>query len=82
VYSKTATVYSNNLYTIRARSDVANRIIFRIEFNDLATATDPSGTSTIDENVDGRLTSTFQQRRADGDVTVVAPTYFNTSTLA
>lgn len=82
VYTKTATTYSSNSYTIRARSDASNRILFRIEFNDLATAADPSGTSTVDENVSGRITSTLQQLRADGDVSVASPTYFNTSTLA
>jgi hypothetical protein len=70
------------MYTVLARSDASNRIIFRIEFDDRATASAPTGISTIDENVDGRLTSTVQQQRAVGDVTVLSPVYFNAKTLA
>jgi hypothetical protein len=44
-------IYAGNLYTIKARSDIPTRIIFRIEFNDVVT--DPR----IDNNVDGRLES-------------------------
>jgi hypothetical protein len=69
-------VYAGNIYTIKARSDIDTRIIFRIEFNDLAAV------GYADENVDGRLESTIQQYRATGEVSVLAPSYYNTQTLA
>jgi len=55
---------------------IDTRIIFRIEFNDVVFD------NNIDNNVDGRLESTLQHYRANGEVTVVAPTYFNQQTLA
>jgi len=70
-------IYAGNLYTIKARIDTNNRIIFRIEFNDVVT--DPA----IDNNVDGRLESTVQHYRAIGSyVEVPAPSYYNEHTLA
>ena len=69
-------VYAGNIYTVKARSDIDTRIIFRIEFNDVVFD------NNVDNNVDGRLESTIQHYRANSDVTVVAPTYFNTQTLA
>jgi hypothetical protein len=69
-------VYAGNIYTVKARSDIDTRIIFRIEFNDVVFD------NNIDNNVDGRLESIIQHYRATGDVTVPAPTYYNTSTLA
>ena len=69
-------VYAGNIYTVKARSDIDTRIIFRIEFNDVVVD------NNVDNNVDGRLESTIQHYRANSDVTVVAPTYFNTQTLA
>jgi len=69
-------VYAGNIYTVKARSDIDTRIIFRIEFNDVVFD------NNIDNNVDGRLESTLQHYRANGEVTVVAPTYFNQQTLA
>jgi len=70
-------IYAGNLYTIKARLDGNNRILFRIEFNDVVT--DPN----IDNNVDGRLESSVQHYRATGDyVSVDAPSYFNENTLA
>jgi len=69
-------VYAGNIYTVKARSDIDTRIIFRIEFNDVAFV------GNIDNNVDGRIESIIQHLRANGDVTVVAPTYYNTTTLA
>lgn len=69
-------VYAGNIYTIRARTDTETRIIFRIEFNDVVFD------NNIDNNVDGRLESTVQHYRADGEVTVLAPSYFNEQTLA
>jgi len=70
-------IYAGNLYTIKARIDGNNRIVFRIEFNDVVT--DPA----IDNNVDGRLESVVQIYRATGSyVSVNAPSYFNQNTLA
>jgi len=69
-------VYAGNIYTIKARSDIDTRIIFRIEFNDVVFD------NNIDNNVDGRLESVIQHYRADGEVTVPAPSYFNSQTLA
>ena len=69
-------IYAGNIYTVKARSDIDTRIIFRIEFNDVVFD------NNIDNNVDGRLESTIQHYRASAAVSVVAPTYFNTTTLA
>lgn len=69
-------VYAGNIYTIKARSDIDTRIIFRIEFNDVVFD------NNIDNNVDGILTSTIQHYRANGEVIVPAPSYFNTHTLS
>ena len=69
-------VYAGNIYTVKARSDIATRIIFRIEFNDVAAV------GNIDNNVDGRLESIIQHYRANGDISVSAPSYYNTQTLA
>lgn len=69
-------IYAGNVYTVKARSDIDTRIIFRIEFNDVAFVGD------IDNDVDGRLESVLQHYRANGVVTVPAPTYFNEQTLA
>ena len=69
-------VYAGNIYTVKARSDIDTRIIFRIEFNDVVFD------NNIDNNVDGRLESIIQHYRANGGVTVAAPSYFNTHTLA
>lgn len=71
-----SSIYAGNIYTVKARSDIGTRIIFRIEFNDVVFD------NNVDNNVDGRLESIIQHYRADGDVTVPAPTYFNTATLA
>ena len=69
-------VYAGNIYTVKARSDIATRIIFRIEFNDVAQV------GNIDNNVDGRLESTLQHKRATGTVVIQAPSYYNSQTLA
>jgi hypothetical protein len=81
IYTKTGSgsysgVYAGNLYTVKARSDIPTRIIFRIDFNDVVVD------NNVDNNVDGRLESTLQHLRADSGVTVVAPTYFNNQALA
>jgi hypothetical protein len=69
-------IYAGNIYTIKARSDIDTRIIFRIEFNDVVVD------GNIDNDVDGRLESVLQHYRANGGVTVPAPSYFNTQALA
>ena len=69
-------VYAGNIYTVKARSDIDTRIIFRIEFNDVVFD------NNIYNNVDGRLESVIQHLRADGDVTITAPSYYNSQTLA
>lgn len=69
-------VYAGNIYTIKARTDIDTRIIFRIEFNDVVTD------NNVDNNVDGRLESILQHYRSDGEVVVAAPSYYNTQTLA
>jgi len=81
IYQKVGTgsysgVYAGNLYTIKARSDIDTRIIFRIEFNDVVFD------NNVDNNVDGRIESVIQHYRASGGVTVNAPTYYNTQALA
>ena len=69
-------IYAANTYTVKVRSDIDTRIIFRIEFSDLAVD------NVIDNNVDGILRSTIQHYRATGDVATAAPTYFNSVTLS
>jgi hypothetical protein len=71
-----SSVYAGNIYSIKARSDQNNRIIFKIEFNDVVFD------NNVDNNVDGRLESVIQHYRADGEVVVIAPTYFSTQTLS
>ena len=69
-------VYAGNIYTVKARSDIDTRIIFRIEFNDVVFD------NNIDNNVDGRLESVVQHYRANGEVVTVAPSYYNSQELA
>lgn len=72
-----SSIYAGNIYTIKARLNDANRIVFRIEFNDVVVD------NAIDNNVDGRLESIVKQYRADTTyVSVNAPSYFNNNTLA
>lgn len=69
-------IYAGNIYTVKARSDIDTRIIFRIEFNDVVFD------NNIDNDVDGRLESILQHYRANGEIVVPAPSYFNTQALA
>jgi hypothetical protein len=69
-------VYAGNIYTVKAKSDLDTRITFRIEFNDVVFD------NNVDNNVDGTLTSTLQHYRANGDVTVPAPAYYNIQPLS
>ena len=69
-------IYAGNIYTVKARSDIDTRIIFRIEFNDIVFD------NNVDNNVDGRLESVIQHYRANGEVVTLAPSYFNSNELA
>jgi hypothetical protein len=69
-------IYAGNIYTVKARSDIDTRIIFRIEFNDVVFD------NNVDNNVDGRLESVIQHYRANGEVVTLAPSYFNSNELA
>ena len=69
-------IYAGNIYTVKARSDIDTRIIFRIEFNDVVFD------NNVDNNVDGRLESVVQHYRANGEVVTPAPSYFNSNELA
>jgi hypothetical protein len=69
-------IYAGNIYTVKARSDIDTRIVFRIEFNDVAFV------GAIDNDVDGRLESVLQHYRSSGVVTAIPPTYYNERTLA
>jgi len=84
-----SSIYNGNRYTIEARVAgpepsqpsfnplAANIISFRITLDDRAVD------GRIDNNVDGSLTSTVQQFRAESNaVSVAAPSYFNQSSLA
>ena len=73
-------IYAGNIYTVKVRSVSSTSITFRIEFNDVSDANAAGG--TIDNNVDGRLESDIRHLRANGVVTVSAPTYTNSNTLA
>jgi hypothetical protein len=75
--SSYAYAYAGISYTVKARAPVTgSQIQFRIEFNDFATD------GSIDENIDGTLTSIIQQYRATGDhVEVPTPSYTNNNTL-
>ena len=70
-------VYAGNIFTIKAKQTSSNIIMFRIEFEDAVFD------NAIDNNVDGRLTSTVEHFRADSEfVSVAAPSYFNNHSLA
>jgi len=72
-YSKTsAGVYTTNSMTIAARQNSATEIQFTITLND-------ASTGIIDEDVDGTLTITVQDRKPDATATnpliIVSPTF-------
>lgn len=71
-----SSIYAGNIYTVKVRSDIPTRIIFRIEFNDVVFD------NNVDNNVDGRLESVLQTYRANGEVSVQAPSYYNSQALA
>jgi len=80
IYSKAGSgvsaLYAGNVYTIKAKEVSVSSIQFKIEFNDNSTGT------TVDNNVDGTITSSIQQNRATGNyVQVPTPTYSNNITL-
>lgn len=71
-------LYSNNDVTIKARTNPSNsaKIDFSIEFNDDANV-------SVDESVNGTLTSTISQLRPTGlYVEVATPIYTTTTSLA
>jgi hypothetical protein len=82
IYTKSASVYTENDYTIRARCNVANntnggatQILFEVYFND-------NKLGNVDENVTGTLTNTVRMYRPSGsNVNVVAPTSTTTVRL-
>jgi hypothetical protein len=82
IYTKTASVYTENDYTIRARCNVANntnggatQVLFEVYFND-------NKTGNIDENVTGTLTNNVRMHRPSGsNVNVIAPTSTTTVRL-
>lgn len=70
-------VYAGNIFTIKAKQNSNNIIMFRIEFEDAVFD------NRIDNNVEGTLKSTVEHYRADSEfVSVAAPSYFNNHTLA
>jgi len=70
-------VYAGNIYIVKAREISQTQLQFRIELNDVVVG------GTIDNDVDGTLTSTVQQLRADTDfVRVTGPVYANDTTLS
>jgi hypothetical protein len=82
IYTKSASVYTENDYTIRARCNVANntnggatQVLFEVYFND-------NKTGNIDENVTGTLSNSVRMYRPSGsNVNVVAPTSTTTVRL-
>lgn len=82
IYTKSASVYTANDYTIRARCNVANNtdggatdILFEVYFND-------DKTGNTDEDVTGTLTNAVRMYRPSGsNVNVVAPTSTTTVRL-
>ena len=86
IYTKTGTgtysgVYAGNVFKIQAKELTADTIEFRLEFNDAVTFNVPS--SYIDNNVDGNLSTTVKNYRADtSNVTVAAPTYTTVTSLS
>jgi membrane-bound inhibitor of C-type lysozyme len=70
-------VYAENTYIVQAKQNSTTQIQFLVRFSD-----NDSGDPAIDENVVGTLTSVIQQRRPSGQyVSVVGPSYSNTSLL-
>lgn len=86
IYTKTGTgtysgVYAGNVFTIKAKEISSSSIEFRLEFNDAVTFNVPS--SYVDDNVDGNLSTTIKNYRADtSNVTVAAPTYSTVTGLS
>jgi hypothetical protein len=84
IYTKSASVYTVNDYTIRARCNVSNntnggatQVLFEVYFND-----DKGPNPNFDENVTGTLTNAVRMYRPSGsNVNVVAPTSTTTVRL-
>lgn len=78
IFTKTGSgVYAENVYTVQAKQNSSTQIQFLIRFSD-----NDVGDPNVDENVVGTLSSVIQQRRPSGSyVSVIGPSYSNTSTL-
>jgi hypothetical protein len=87
IFSKSGTgVYAENDYTIKAKSDAANTITFRVEYNDndlgdqRSILPGPFGPA-VDEDVTGTITNTISQLRATGAINITSPGYTTNSAL-
>jgi len=75
-----SSVYAENAYVVKARSQATNQIEFKIEFQDNDVGEPPP--IPIDENVTGTITSSISQRRASGSyVNTAGPNYANVTVL-
>lgn len=90
IFSKSGSgVYAENDYTIKAKSDAANTITFRVEYNDNDLGDDrapgdPNSDGPIDEDVisvTGTITNTISQLRATGVINITSPGYATNSAL-
>src|SRR6056300_512549 len=86
IFTKTGSgVYAENDYNIAAKRDSNSVLRFRVQFRDDDAGDQQSfgaGSGPIDEDVEGRITSSIQQLRATGsNVSVATPSYSNVSTL-
>ena len=86
IFTKTGSgVYAENDYNIAAKRDSNSVLRFRVQFRDDDAGDQQSfgaGSGPIDEDVEGRITSSIQQLRATGsNVSVATPAYSNVSTL-
>lgn len=86
IFTKTGSgVYAENDYNIAAKRDSNSVLRFRVQFRDDDTGDQQSfgaGSGPVDEDVEGRITSSIQQLRATGsNVSVATPSYSNVSTL-
>lgn len=74
-------VYDDNLITYKAKIN-NNVLTMRVEYydGDPRPGAEP-GTSGVDEQVNGIITSIFEQQRANASVVIPTPTYVNTREL-
>jgi hypothetical protein len=74
-------VYAENVYAIDARSNTADTIQFKVEFQDNDTGDQTGLGAPVDENVTGDITNTITTFRATGLVEVPNPVYTLNSAL-